>query len=151
MQKFTGENAISSKEATAFLTIKGQNIDLFYAKALEAKITKNKQEIKALGSRMTGHKTTSASGEGTLTIYEVTSAFKEFFLDYVNKGIDYYFNIQVKNEDSSTPYGAETKLLTGANFDEMVIAQFDSDDGILEQELPFTFEGVELLSKYTSI
>ena len=151
MQGFTGENAISSKEARGFLTINGQNIELFFAKSVEAKITKNKQEIKALGSRMTGHKTTSASGEGTLTIYEVTSAFKEYFLDYVNKGVDYYFTLQVTNEDNSTPYGAETKLLTGVNFDEIVIAQFDSDDGILEQELPFTFEGVELLSKYNNV
>ena len=145
---FTGENAISSKEATAFITIDGKNYDLFFAKSIEAKITKNKEDVRALGSRMVGHKTTSAQGEGTLTIYEVTSMFKVLFLDYVKNGIDRYFSLQVSNEDKSTPYGKETKLLSACNFDEMVFAAFDTEDGILEQELPFTFEDVDLLEKY---
>jgi len=145
---FTGENAISSKEATAFLTIDGQNHELFYAKSLEAKITKNKEDIRALGSRMVGHKTTSAQGEGTLTIYEVTSMFKELFLDYIKNGVDRYFSLQVSNEDKSTSYGKETKLLSGCNFDEIDIASFDTEDGVQEQELSFTFEDVELLEKY---
>lgn len=73
------------------------------------------------------------------------------FLDYVNKGIDVYFSLMVTNEDPSTGYGAETKVLTGCNLDEITIAELDSHDGILEQEMPYTFEGVELLQKYNEL
>lgn len=150
MQKFSSEQAISSNEATGFITIDGENIELFFAKSIEAKITKNKEDVKAIGSRMVGKKATSASGEGTLVIYEVTSRFKELFTDYINNGIDKYVTLMVTNEDKSTKYGAETKLLTGVNFDEITIAQFDADDGLIEEELPFTFEGIEILKKYNS-
>lgn len=148
MAEFTSANAISSKQAKAFITVNGQNHELFYAKSIEATLTKNKEEIRALGSRMVGHKTTSVQGEGTLTIYEITSMFKELFLKYVNEGVDVYFNLQITNEDPSTAHGRETKILTYCNFDEITIASFDTEDGVLEQELSFTFEGVELLEKF---
>lgn len=148
MAEFYGSDSISSKTGKAFITINGQNHELFYLKKVEATLTKNKEEVRTIGSRMVGHKTTSIQGEGTLTIAEVTSMFKETFLKYISEGIDVYFNLQVTNEDPSTPYGRETKILTHCNFDEILIASLDSDDGILEQELPFTFEGVEILEKF---
>ena len=137
---------IASESGTAFLTVGRQNIVLFYAKSIEAKITKNKNEVRVSGRRAVGHKATSWGGSGTLKIYEITSAFKEMFLDYVNGGEDVYFEMQVVNEDPL--FGREVKQITGCNFDEIVFAQFSSEDGFLEQELPFTFDGVELLEKY---
>lgn len=145
---FHGIQSISATEAKAFLTVDGQNYELFYAKKIEAKITKNKEEVRAIGGRMVGHKATSAQGAGTLTINETTSMFKEMFLKYVNEGIDVYFDLQVTNEDPSTSYGRETKILKYCNFDEIMIASFDDEDGTLQQELPFTFEGIELIEKF---
>ena len=37
---------------------------------------KNKSEIKAIGKRMTGHKTTGANGSGTMTLYYMTPIFR---------------------------------------------------------------------------
>ena len=148
---FEPRNAISSKEATAYIRIDGRNYELFYAKDLEATAQKNKEEIRALGRRGVGHKTTSWQGEGTLTIYRVTSLFKRQMFEYINKGIDTYFDLVCTNEDPSTPYGAETTLLTGCNFDEVDFASFDTEDGVLEQELPFTFEGGDLMKEFTEV
>lgn len=145
---FTSDQAISSAEATAFMQYDGKNIDLCFGKSLEAKITKNKSDVKAIGSRMIGHKATSATGEGTLTIYDITSFFRKLIIEYIKTGKDFYCNILCSNNDSSSPWGTESKVLIGVNFDECIFAQFDSDDAILEQEIPFTFEGVELLSEY---
>lgn len=144
MLQFNSEDAINAREGTGFVTINGNNYELFYAKSIEAKITKNKQDVKALGKRSIGKKTTSWSGSGTLTINAVTSIFKQMFVDYANGGIDRYFSLQLTNDDPSTPYGRETKVMTGCNFDEINFANLDSDDALLEQELPFTFEGVEM-------
>lgn len=146
--EFNSQDAISSKEATAFMTIDGENIELFFAESLTASLTKNKKEIRSLGKRMVGYKTTSAQGKGTLKVHDITSIFKEKFLEYVKNGVDIYFSIMVTNEDKSTTHGRETKILTGCNFDEISIASFDTADEVLEQELNFTYEGVELTERF---
>lgn len=143
------EDAVSAGDGVAFLNINGKNVVLFYLKALEAKITKNKQEVKVVGRRAVGHKVTSWTGDGNIQIYEVTSAYKELFLDYVNNGVDIYFSIQVTNTDPRR--GREVKLLTGCNFDEIVFAKLSDDDSLLEQDIPFTFDGAELLEKFKII
>lgn len=143
------DDPVVASEGTAFLTVGSQNIVLFYAKKVEAKITKNKQDVRVAGRRAVGKKATSWTGSGTLSIYEVTSAFKEMFLDYTSGGEDVYFSLQVVNEDAK--YGREVKQLTGCNFDEIAIAQFSDEDGFLQAELPFTFDGVELLEKYKDV
>lgn len=146
---FKGHEAVSSKQGVAYMNVDGQNRELFYAKSVEATLTKNKEEIRALGSRMVGYKTTSVQGAGTLVIYHVTSFFKEQFIRYVNEGIDIYFSLNLINEDPSTNYGRESIVLTDCNLDEITIATFDSEDGVMESEMPFTFEGVELLESYS--
>ena len=144
------EEAINAKEGKAFVTISGRNYDLFYATKIESKMSKNKEDVKAIGKRSVGKKATSWSGSGTLTIHAVTSLFKEMFVNYANGGVDQYFSMQLTNEDPTTSWGPETKVLTGCNFDEIDFANLDSDDGLLEQELPFTYDGVELLEKFKS-
>jgi hypothetical protein len=144
---FMGENAISSKEGKGFITRNGQNKHLFRAKSIEAKLTKNKQEIRMLGNRMVGHKTTSIQGAGSLVIYETSSEFKQDFIDYIQTGRDVYFNLQLETEDKSTSFGKESIVIPGCNFDEIIIASLSAEDGILEQELPFTFEGTPEILK----
>lgn len=150
MDKFRQEDAISNKEGRAFITINGRNHDLFYAKKINAKMTKNKADVKAIGKRSVGKKATSWSGAGTLVIHGITSLFKEMFMDYANNGVDRYWSLQLTNEDTSTSYGRETKVVTGGNFDEIDFMTLDSEDDLLEQELPFTFDGAELLEKFNS-
>lgn len=145
---FESKDAISASEGKGFLTIDGKVIELFYCKSIEAKLTKNKQDIKVAGKRMIGKKTTSVSGEGTLTIYKITSQFDQLIVNYINTGKDVYFSLQLINEDPDTAYGRESKVLTGCNFDEANVAQWNGDDETLEQELPFTFEGIEILESF---
>lgn len=147
-REFKQEEAISASEGKAYVTIDGRNYDLFYATKFESKISKNKADVKAIGKRSVGKKTTSWTGSGTLTIHSVTSLFKKMFVSYANQGVDQYFSFQVTNEDPSTPWGRETKVLTGCNFDEVDFANLGSEDDLLEQELPFTYDGVELLEPF---
>lgn len=150
MEGFMGENVISSKEGKAFLTRNGKNKHLFRAKDVEATLSKNKEEIRMLGTRMVGHKTVSIQGAGTLKIYHTSSEFKQDFIDYIKTGIDMYFNLQVEVEDKSTTFGRESIVLIGCNFDEITIAMLSAEDGTLEQDLPFTFEDVEILKPFNT-
>ncbi len=143
------DDAILANSGTAYITVGSQNIVLFYLNKIEGKITKNKVDVRTAGKRSVGKKTASWSGAGTLGIKEITSAFKEIFLQYTSGGEDVYFNIQVTNEDAR--YGREVKILTGCNLDEITIALLNNEDALLEQEMPFTFDGVEMPEKFKSV
>lgn len=71
--QFNAENVNAKNEGMAYMTAGGRNFTLFYAKMLNAKISKNKQDVRVLGRRSIGHKTTSWVGTGTLVVYGVTS------------------------------------------------------------------------------
>ena len=76
---FRAKNTISGKEGRLFL----DGEEMAHIKTFEATIEKDKSEVKIMGRRMTGHKTTGANGTGTATFYKVTSKFIRIMLDYV--------------------------------------------------------------------
>ena len=68
MKTLNAPDTISGKEGRAYAKINGNNEELFYAKTIEANVEKSKSEIKAIGKRMNGHKTTGANGSGARTV-----------------------------------------------------------------------------------
>lgn len=151
MTQFNLSDTISGSEGRAFATIDGRVYEMFYLKKLEAKVAKNKSEGRVIGSRATQHKATGWSGTGTLTIYYITSMFRQIMLDYIKKGIDVYFDVQVVNEDVSSPAGRQTVLLKRVNLDEVNMALLDGEAELLEEEVPFTFEDVDLLDSFNQL
>jgi hypothetical protein len=137
---FRSGNTISGKEGRLFL----DGEEMAYVKNFEATVEKNKTEVPVLGRRMTGHKTTGASGTGTLTVYKVTSKFVRLIADYVNKGEDPYFTFQEVVDDKASGRGTERVTLSDVNFDSGKVAGLDAEGAVLEEELPFTFEGIDL-------
>ena len=145
-------DALSGKQAKAFVTMNGRVEELFYAKSLEAKITKKKTDVPVLGKTNVGKRSAGWDGTGTLTIYYVTSLFRSLMLDYVKNGTDFYFDLQVINEDPQSGAGKETKILKNCNLDEVIAAKFDAaSDDLLEEELPFTFGDYELLNEFNAL
>ena len=95
-------DAISGKEGSLYATIDGKVIQVAECKSINAKITKNKTEFKALGYRGTQHKATGWSGSGALTIHYASSRWAKMMIDYAKKGIDTYFKLQSINEDPTS-------------------------------------------------
>lgn len=145
---FKAEDTISGQEARAFLTVDGRNEELFYAKKIESKVEKTKTEVKTLGHRGTQNKATGWKGTGTLTVYYATSLFRELMLKYMKDGKDVYFDIAVTNEDPTSNIGKQTIVLKNCNLDEVSMAMFDVDSEVLEEDMSFTFEDVDLLDKF---
>jgi hypothetical protein len=144
-------DTISGQAARAYITIGGRNEELFYAKKLESKVAKEKAEIKTLGRRGTQNKAKGWKGTGTLTVYYVTSLFRELMLEYMKTGKDTYFDITVTNEDPSSTIGKQTVVLKGCNFDEVSMASFDTGADALEEDMAFTFEDVDILDKFKTV
>jgi len=138
------KDTISGQEGRAYATINGEVEEMFYIKTLEATVEKEKAEVKTLGRRGTQHKATGWSGSGSMTIYYVTSIYRQLMLDYINKGVDTYFDVTVVNEDPSSSIGSQTVKLTGVNLDSVIMASLDTESDALEEEVSFTFEGVEI-------
>jgi hypothetical protein len=144
-------DTISGQEGRAYANINGINEEMFYIKTLEASIEKTKAEIKTLGHRGLQHKATGWSGTGSMTIYYVTTKFRQMMLDYVKTGIDSYFDVVIVNEDPASSIGKQTVTLYNVNLNKVIIGKLDTESEALEEELEFTFEGVDIQDQFAKL
>lgn len=143
-------DTISGQEGRAYATIGGQVEEMFYVKSLEATVEKNKTEGKTLGKRGTQHKANGWTGTGSMTIYYVTSRFRQLMLEYIKTGKDTYFDITIVNEDEGSSIGKQTTVLRGVNLDSVIMAKIDTESEILEEDADFTFDDVDILDQFTA-
>lgn len=149
---FREQDALSGKMARAYATINGRREELFYAKSLEATIEKNKVAVPVLGKTNTPQRSAGWTGSGTMTIYYVTSVFRQLMRDYIKTGKDFWFDLQVINEDENSGTGKQTAMLLGCNLDSVIAAKFDAtSDDMLDEEMPFTFNDYDILDQFTSL
>lgn len=152
MKTLNAPDTISGKEGRAYAKINGNNEELFMAKTIEANVEKNKSEIKAIGKRMTGHKTTGANGAGSMTLYYMTPLFRAMIKQWKETGVDVYFDMVVENDDQESSAGKQSTLLIGCNLDSVVLAKLDGDsDDALDEDVDFTFEDFDILTAFTKI
>lgn len=152
MKTMEAIDTISGREGRAYAKINGNNEEMFFAKTIEATIEKSKAEIKAIGRRMTGHKTTGLTGTGSMTLYYVTPLFRDMLKQYKDTGRDLYFDMVVENEDPSSAAGKQTVLLMGVNLDSTLLTKLDGDsDDPLDEDCDFTFEDYDILTSFTKI
>ena len=113
-------------------------------------VISGQEEVRTLNKRGTQVKATGFKGEGKMTIYGVTSTFKEMMLDYMKNGRDTFFDIQVTNDDATSSIGRQTTILRECNLDEVVMGQLKVEEDFLEEEVNFTFEDVDILEKFNA-
>lgn len=141
-------DTISGQEGKATSVIDGNVQDMFYVKTLEATFEKTKTEVKTLGKRGTQHKGAGWSGAGSMTIYYVTSLFREMALKYAKTGKDTYFNITIVNDDPTSTIGKQTVVLYNCNIDNVVLAKLDTDSDTLDEDIDFTFDDFNILDSF---
>lgn len=142
-------DTISGQEGTAQAIINGQVENLFMIKSLESTIEKNKEEIKTIGKRGTQSKGAGWSGNGSMTVYYVSSLFRRLMLDYIKLGKDVYFDIIITNDDPTSTIGRQTVALRNCNLDSITAAKLDIDAAALDEDLDFTFDDVDMLEEFT--
>ncbi|WP_455973301.1 phage tail tube protein [Acidaminococcus intestini] len=145
------KDVINAKLATAYITVNGKRYLLFQAKKLEATIEKEKKEVSILGRVQKGNKAYSAKGSGTLEIYKNTNLFDEMIQNFVDNGVDTYFDMQVINEDPTSDAGRRSIVLQNCNIDSGTIANFDVDGDWLSDSIKFTFEGFRIAQKFKEL
>lgn len=142
------EELISGQEGRAYAKIDGRNRELMYLKAVEATAVKKKTAVRTLGRSGDQFKAAGWSGKGKMTIYYVTSLFRELMLRYIRTGKDTYFDLVVVNDDESSSFGRQTVVLKNCNLNSVVLAKLDVNAENLDETVEFTFDGAELLDRF---
>ena len=152
MKTLNAPDTISGREGRAYAKINGNNEELFFAKSVEASVEKSKSEVKAIGKRMTGHKTTGANGTGSMTLYYLTPLFRQMLKEWKDTGADVYFDLVVEHDDPASAAGKQSVLLMGCNLDSVVLAKLDGDsDDPLDEDADFTYEDFDILEAFNKI
>lgn len=152
MNTIKSQDTISGKEGRAYAKISGNNEEMFFAKSIEANVEKTKSQVKAIGKRMVGHKTTGGEGTGSMKLYYFSPLFRKLLVEWKRTGVDAYFDLVMENSDPSSAAGTQTVLLIGVNLNSTVLAKLDGDsDDPLEEEVDFTFEDFEYLTEFNKI
>ncbi|EPH92401.1 phage tail tube protein [Enterococcus casseliflavus] len=139
---------ISGREGTAFMTIDGRNIPMFWLKNIEAMVELIKTEVPVLGKRMNQQKVAGANGTGSMVIHKVTSEFAKIGIDYLKSGTIPEITIKVTNDDPNSTIGRQSTLISGVIFDSVPIAKLDIESETLDEDVSFTFSDADLLDQF---
>ena len=148
MSYLKASDIISGQEGKATATIDGVVEVMAYVKNFEATFEKQKSEIKTLGHRGTQHKTTGWNGTGSMTLYYITSRFRELAHKYAKEGVDTNFDITIVNDDPTSTVGNQTVAFYGVNLDSTILAKLDVDNTELDEDVDFTFDDFEILNSF---
>lgn len=142
------EEIISGQEGRAYLKVNGRNRELMCLKSVEAVVTKKKTAVRTLGRSGDQYKAAGWSGRGKMSIYYVTSLFRELMIQYIRTGKDVYFDLVVVNDDGNSSFGRQTVALRNCNLNSVVLAKLDVNADNLDETVEFTFDGAELLDSF---
>ena len=142
-------DTLSAKEGKAYITIDGQNRELFEISALTAQIDLSVQERRMLGHRMTQHKVVGATGTGSMTMYFMNSEMLNQAIQYLRTGNYKGLKIQAKNEDPQSTVGKQEVVLLNVILATIPVTTLDdqSDDPITF-DTDFTFDDIEVLEGF---
>ena len=142
------EEINSGQEGRAYLRVNGRNRELMYLKSVEAVVTKKKTAVRTLGRSGDQYKAAGWSGRGKMSVYYVTSLFRELMIQYIRTGKDVYFDLVVVNDDGNSSFGRQTVALRNCNLNSVVLAKLDVNADDLDETVEFTFDGAELLDSF---
>lgn len=113
----------------------------------EAVVDIGKEEIKRSGTRWVGHKSTSLTGTGTISGYKVTSEWVERIGQIAGDRNKPFITELILKLDDPQAWGAYRCRLKGVTFDTIPVISYDVGS-LVEEELPFTYTGLDLLDTF---
>lgn len=145
------KDTVNGALGTCFAIIDGKRQELMQVKNVEAKVKKTRTGIPILGLTAKQQKSGGWEGTGTMTVYYVSSLFREVMVNYMKNGVDTYFELMLTNEDPTGETGRQTVLLKDVNIEEMLIGKLDVTQAAMDEKMKFTFGDVELLDSFDAL
>jgi len=142
-------DALNGKSGSAFMTIDGENHEIFQMKKLHSDAEFQESDFKVVGTTLVQKKTTGVSLTGSMTIYYGSPYFLKLLQRYLKTGQLPYFTLQITNDDPSTSVGSQTVVLYNVKLQKLPVAMLDADADFLEMEVTFSYTGLEVLNYFT--
>lgn len=141
-------DALNGKQGSAFMTIDGQNIEMFGMKKFQSDAEFQETDFKVVGTTLVQKKTTGVTLTGSMTIYYGTPHFLRLLQDYIKTGKLPYFTLQITNNDPATSVGTQTVVLYNVTLQKLPVAMLDADADFLEMEVGFSYTSLEVLNYF---
>ena len=141
-------DALNGKQGKAFLTLNGENNELFSIKKFQTDVEYQKADFKVVGTTTVQQKTTGAKKTGSMTIYYGTPFFIQMAQEYERSGKVVYFDMQIENDDPATSVGKQVVVYYGCSLDKIPLSMLDSDSDFLEEEVGFSYTSFEVLNNF---
>lgn len=141
-------DTIAADEGIAYITINGQNRELFELQSIRAQIDLIVQERRMFGHKMTQHKVVGATGTGSATLYFMNSEHLNNAIQYIKTGKIAPIKVQIKNEDPQSTVGKQEVVLMNVIFATVPAAAVEESDDPLTFDTDFTFDDIENLESF---
>lgn len=141
-------DALNGKSGSAFMTINGQYHEIFQMKKFQSDAEFQESDFKVVGTTLVQKKTTGVSLTGSMTIYYGSPYFLQMLQTYLKTGKLPYFTLQITNDDPGTSVGKQTVALYNCKLAKVPVALLDADTDWLEEEVTFSYTGVEVLNYF---
>ncbi len=142
-------DTISASEGRAYITIDGQNRELFEVSKLSAQFDMTIQSRRLLNHRMTQHKAIGAEGTGSMTMYFMNSDMLKMAVQYIRRGTYGGISIQVHNEDEQSTIGEQDVVLLNVLPKTIPITLLDdSSTDPITFDTDFTFDDINPLKYF---
>lgn len=139
IQSLNGEQLMSG----TFGYLAHEGVFLNNVKDFEAKVEIEKAEVKTIGDPWTKHKTAGLKGSGTMTLQKIDYLFARKVSSVATPGGKPFVTELISQvDDPSTTAGKDKIRYKNVQFDQIPLAKYSVGE-IIEEELPFTFEGFE--------
>lgn len=142
------KDALNGKSGSAFITVDGQNKEIFQMKKFQSDAEFQESDFKVVGTTLVQKKTTGVSLTGSMTIYYGSPYFLNLLQEYLKTGKLPYFTLQINNDDPSTSVGSQIVALYNCKLSKVPVAMLDADAEWLEEEVTFSYTGLEILSSF---
>ncbi len=139
-------DALNGKSGSGFMTINGENHEMFGLKKFQSDAEFQESDFKVVGTTLVQKKTTGVSLSGSMTIYYGSPYFLRLLQEYLKTGKLPYFTIQITNDDPTTSVGTQTVVFYNVKLQKLPVAMLDADADFLEMEVGFSFTGIEVLN-----
>lgn len=141
-------DALNGKSGSAFLTIDGENHEIFQMKKFQSDAEFQEADFKVVGTTLVQKKTTGVTLTGSMTIYYGSPYFLQLLQQYLKTGKLPYFTLQIRNDDASVSVGQQTVALYNCKLTKVPVAMLDADADWLEEEVTFSYTGLEVLDYF---
>lgn len=139
-------DAVNGKSGSGFITIDGENHQMFGMKKFQSDAEFQEEDFKVVGITLVQTKTTGVKLSGTMTLYYGSPYFLQLLNEYLKTGKLPYFTMQIENNDPSSTVGTQTVVFYNVKLNKLPISKLDAETSALDMEVGFTFTNVEILN-----